>query len=113
MAATPSEFERAWFIISRWQQYAGEARANLLRVVALAAFYAVQLYQFLVLNEPNEAATHFQREVTLIVAAWSLVAIAVLICLKRGVLPEILKYLSTAADIALLTLMARAGEGAN
>ena len=112
MSAALSKYERPWFVVSRWQQFAGEARANLLRVVALVAFYAVQLYQFLFLNERNDAAVSFQREVTLIVAAWSLVALAVLICLRRGVLPERLKYLSSAADIALLTLMARAGEGA-
>lgn len=112
MTSAPAA-ERSWFIVSRWQEYAGESRANLLRVTALVAFYGVQLYQYLVLEERSEAARAFQRETTLIVAAWSLVALAVLVCLQRRTFPAALKYLSTAADVILLTLLARAGQGAN
>ncbi len=113
MTGPSQDHDRAWYVVSRWQQYAGEARANLLRVVALAAFYGVQLYHFLILEERSASAVQFHREATITLAAWSLVAVAVLICLRRGVLPAVLKYLSTAADIALLTVLARAGEGAN
>lgn len=111
MPPSASQPDRAWFIVSRWQEYRGEATASLLRVAALAAFYGAQLYRFLVLDEPSEAAASFHRQATLISAAWLLVLLAVLILLRRGALPSVLKYLSTAADIVLLTLLARAGEG--
>jgi hypothetical protein len=31
--------ERRWFIASRWEEYEGEGRANLLRMIGIAAFY--------------------------------------------------------------------------
>jgi hypothetical protein len=109
----PATAERSWFVVARWQEYAGEGRANLLRVVALVAFYGVQLVNHLMLEEPSKAAQAFQRQTTLVIAGWSLLAVAVLICLQRGFLPAALKYVSTAADVALLTLLAKAGQGAN
>ena len=34
--------ERQWFIVSRWQEFKGEGRANLLRLIGIAVFYAVE-----------------------------------------------------------------------
>ena len=39
MASVESGSDRAWGIAQRWQEYEGEARANLLRICAIGAFY--------------------------------------------------------------------------
>ena len=78
-AGTATSSERAWFIVGRWQEYQGEARANLLRVVALVVFYGVQLVQYFRLAEPDAANEAFHNHVTKVVAAWSLMAVAILI----------------------------------
>ena len=109
--SSSSTLDRQWFIVGRWQEYAGEGRANLVRVLALIAFYGVQLYRYRFVDEANEATQLFQRQTTLIVVAWSLVALAVLVCLQRKIFPATLKYLSTLADVTLLTLLAQLGGG--
>src|SRR5262245_53412598 len=48
-AASPGD--RQWFIVGRWQEYEGEARANLLRIVAVGAFYVVELLRFYVFEK--------------------------------------------------------------
>lgn len=106
-----STLDRQWFIVGRWQEFAGEGRANLVRVLALLAFYGVQLYRHQFVDEPSEAAQLFHRQTTLVVVAWSLVALAVLVCLQRQIFPAFVKYLSTLADVALLTLLAQLGGG--
>ena len=111
MAIASLPDDRSWYIVGRWQEFEGESRANLLRVVSLVVFYAVEWYQFATTGANDIAAQAFHRQCTLIVAAWSIVAIAVLLCLWRRIFPAIVKYLSTAGDLLLLTLLARAGLG--
>ena len=49
MAATSeTKFgDRQWFIVERWQEYEGEGRANLLRIVAIGSFYTVHLLNYI------------------------------------------------------------------
>ena len=37
---------RQWFIVGRWQQFEGEYRANILRIVGIAAFYLIELANY-------------------------------------------------------------------
>lgn len=103
--------DRSWYIVERWQEYAGEGRANLLRVLALLIFYAVQWYQFAVVDVGSDASRVFHRQATLIVVAWLFVCLAVLLCLQRQIFPPMVKYLSTLADVLLLTLLAHLAGG--
>ncbi|QDU30578.1 hypothetical protein ETAA8_57240 [Anatilimnocola aggregata] len=101
--------DRHWFIVSRWQEFSGEARANMLRVLAIIVFYAIQLIQ-----RPGTAhgtSLEFHRQVTFIAVAWSLIALAVLLCLQRRIFPAILKYVVTTFDVALLTILAMLAGG--
>lgn len=91
---------RHWFIVGRWQEYAGESRANLLRIIAIGSFYTVQLITFEVYKVGEE---EFHRSVTALAVAWTMAALSVHLCLKRNVFPAALKFLSTAVDIVLLT----------
>lgn len=107
----PRPVDRSWFIVRRWQEYAGEGRANLLRVLALLMLYSVQWYQFATVDVGSEASRVFHRQVTLIVVAWLFVCLAVLLCLQRKIFPPVVKYLSTATDVTLLTLLAHFAGG--
>ena len=103
--------QRQWFIVGRWQEYEGESRANLLRSIAIGAFYAVELFRFYILEKANAASAPFHRQATLIAVAWAMVALAVLLCLRLKIFPAALKFATTACDILLLTALASLGAG--
>jgi hypothetical protein len=111
MAATSAAGDRQWYIVGRWQEFEGEGRANLLRIVAIGAFYAVQLAYFYRLAEPTEVQIAFHRSATALAVAWSFASLAVLLCLRRRVFPAVLKYLSVGVDIVLLSALASLGSG--
>jgi hypothetical protein len=106
---TPSrDVDRQWFILGRWQEYEGEARANLLRISGIAAFYLVELVNYhglrLGLFEmPQVVERPFHQAVTALALAWLVVALAVQLCLSQRVFPSQLKFLSTLGDVVLLT----------
>ncbi|HTN74268.1 MAG TPA: hypothetical protein VL096_03440, partial [Pirellulaceae bacterium] len=106
-----SDTNRSWFIVGRWQEFDGEGRANLVRVLALVVFFGVQLIRHQFIDTEDPAASTFHRHSTLVVVAWSLVCLAVLVCLQRKIFPAWLKYFSTAADLTLLTALAQVGGG--
>ncbi len=39
---TQKPASRHWHIVSRWHEYEGEARANLLRIAGIGVFYLVE-----------------------------------------------------------------------
>jgi hypothetical protein len=108
-AATPAD--RQWFIVGRWQEYEGESRANLLRIVAIGAFYIVQLIHFYSFSDQGEGARLFHQRATAIAVAWTMVALAVMLCLRRQYFPAALKYCTTACDLLLLTALASLAAG--
>ena len=105
-AAALPQSDRTWFIVGRWQEFEGEGRTNLLRIVAIGAFYALELVNYHLLNTPDAAFTQYHQKVTALAVAWTMVALAVLLCLKRQVFPAVLKYISTGCDLILLTALA-------
>jgi hypothetical protein len=98
--------DRSWFIVGRWQEYEGEGRTNLLRIVAIGAFYSLELVNYHLLSTPDAAFTAYHQKVTALAVAWTMVALAVLLCLKRQIFPAVLKYISTGCDLILLTALA-------
>ncbi len=110
--------DRSWYIVGRWREYQGEGRANLLRIVAIAAFYGVELanyrgFRLGVVEMPRIEGVYrpFHLAVTALAVAWTMTALAVLICLRRQVFPAALKFLSTGADIELLTCILFVANG--
>jgi len=114
MATTTSEErdadDRSWYIVGRRREYQGEGRANLLRIVAIAAFYSVELanyrgFRLGLFEMPRLESVDrpFHLAVTALAVAWTMTALAVQICLHRQVFPASLKFLSTGADIVLMT----------
>lgn len=96
---------------SRWLEYEGELRAALLRVVLIAAFYAVQLLHFLVFSQRSETEQLFHRQATYLAAAWFFVSLGVLVALSRQWLPRGLKYATAGLDVVMLTGIAAIGNG--
>ena len=83
-AASNPVADQSWFIATRWEQYQAEGRANLLRLIALVLFYAVEVVHyygvpldFLELPPagPNEAAAHWA--IASITALWVIEATVV------------------------------------
>jgi hypothetical protein len=108
--------EQQWFVISRWQEYAGEARANLLRIAGIGAFYVIELANYYglrlgPLEMPAAVDLQFHQAVTALAVAWILVALATLLCLRAQIFPGWLKYATTAADIVLLTTILTVADG--
>ena len=103
--------DRQWYIVGRWQEYEGEARTNLLRIVAIGAFYGVELINFHLLHTPDEAFVNYHQKVTALAVAWTMVALAILLCLRRRVFPAALKYVSAGCDLVLLTALASVPHG--
>src|SRR5271168_219291 len=50
IAGIPAPPPDPWYIVSRWAEYEGEALANLLRIVAIGVFYAIELVNYCGLN---------------------------------------------------------------
>jgi hypothetical protein len=103
--ASSSSADRQWYIVGRWQEYEGEARANLVRVLAVIAFYVVQLMHFYGYSDRGPAEAAFHQKATAIAAAWTILCVAVLFCLRAHVFPAALKYISSAVDLVLLTAL--------
>lgn len=112
----PEAEDRDWYIVGRWQEYRGESRANAMRLAAVAAFYAIELVNahgidlgFIQLPKVSDAAFH--RTVTAIAAAWVLLGAGVHVWLRSRLMPEALKYVATAVDVVLLTLLLMVADG--
>lgn len=110
-----SETPTIWHITQRWQQYEGEARANLLRIIAIGTFYVIHLWNyfsslgrlpdwgFLQLAEAGEIDRRFHVMVTLLALAWIAMAAAIHLSLRARVFPGWLPAASTVADVLFLT----------
>lgn len=100
--------DRQWFIVGRWQEYEGEERANLLRLIGIAAFYIVELINYYglklgILEFPQVPDRQFHLSITALAVAWVMVGMAVQLSLHRQFFPASLKFISTGCDLLLLT----------
>ena len=114
--ASAARDERQWFIVGRWQEYAGEARTNLLRVLAIAIFYAIELvnyhgFEFGPLQIPAGVDREFHVVATWLAVAWTMTALATLLLLRLHVFPAALKYFTTGSDLVLLTTLLMVADG--
>jgi hypothetical protein len=106
--------DRQWFIVSRWQEYEAERRANLLRVVGIAAFYLVHMasyYEWFGLPAIPGVDRRFHQAVTSLAVAWVALALAIRVALDHGLFPRLMKFATTFADVVLLTLVVGIGDG--
>lgn len=110
--------DRRWYIVGRWQEYEGEAKANLLRIIGIGAFYVIELCNYnglrlglLELPKVEGVNERFHQTVTALAVAWTMTSLGVFFSLRRQMFPWVLKYLSTAADIVYLTGILMLADG--
>src|SRR5690348_9495379 len=110
--------DRLWYIVGRWQEYEGEAKANLLRILGIGAFYAVELVNYhglqlgwLELPKVEGVDQRFHQAITAVAAAWVMTSLGVLFALRQWMFPRALKYASTGADIVYLTGILMLADG--
>src|SRR5438132_10668933 len=92
LGSHPSPADREWFIVGRWEEFEGEGRANLLRLIGIAAFYAVELVNFYgldltLINMPRTVDRPFHLAVTFLTLAWAMLCVGVLLCRKQKIFP--------------------------
>ncbi len=115
--ATTSVNDRQWYIVGRWQEYEGEGRANLIRILAIGIFYSIQLVHYYGFADRNPDGPGFRQTVafhqaaTALAVAGSLMSVAILLCLRQRVFPGILKFISATGDVILVTSLASIGTG--
>src|SRR4051812_22045676 len=83
----PGAQDRPWYVVGRWQEYQGEARANLLRLAAVAAFYVIELINYYgvdlgFIQLPKVTDLAFHKTVTAIAAAWVILGVGVHLWLR-------------------------------
>lgn len=107
--------DRQWYIVGRWQEFEGEGRANLIRIIAIGVFYSIQLVHFYTFVDRQgadaEHALQLHQAATALAVAGSLLSLAILLCLRRRIFPASLKFISTAGDVILITSLASIGDG--
>lgn len=108
-----------WHVTERLGSLAGEARANGLRVLGIAVFYAIEVINYRGLSlGPIEMPrvegvdADFHAMATALAVAWIMVAAAVLLATRNRIFPPALKYVSTGADLFLLTCVLTLADGA-
>ncbi len=100
----------AWNIARRIQEYHGEARANLLRLLGIGAFFIIHIVNYRILGVRGIDAG-FHAAVTALTVAWTLTSAGIVIALRSRLFPPWLKYASTGVDALLLTLILLVADG--
>lgn len=107
-----------WHVTSRLEQLRGEERANVLRVLGVVVFYVIEVLNRhglsvggLVVPQVEGVDASYHAMATALAAAWIAVAAMVFIALKSRIFPPALKYLSTGADLLLLTAVLTLADG--
>ncbi len=108
----------AWHVVRRVWSYRGEERANLMRILAIACFYAIELVNyhglslgFVDFEQVEGVDQTFHAAVTALAVAWMACAMGVLIIMRSRRFPEALKYVTTTVDVVLLTAILLIADG--
>lgn len=107
-----------WLLVGRVQEFEGERRANFLRIVGVAGFYAIELMNrygldlgFIEVQPLADVDAGFHKAVTSLAVLWVALALAVELCLRNRIFPPALVFLSTAGDLFLLTAILCIADG--
>ncbi len=110
--------DRQWYIVSRWQEYEAEARANLLRICGIGAFYLIELVNYygvrlgaIALPPLPGVDQQFHVRITMLALLWAMLSLGVLMTLRQQWFPGWLKYATTCMDVVLLTSILVVADG--
>ena len=101
-AAAPSD---GWEHVRRLEEWAGEVRVNLIRLVGVVLFYGRHLVEYLLAAPDAPVRGPYHLRVTWVAAAWAAEVLLVRYALGRRVVPWWLKYATTAWDLFLVTVL--------
>ena len=101
--------DAAWRAAFRAEEWAGELRVNLVRLVAIAVFYGNHLVNFYLRD--IGLSSEFHLTVTCIAAAWAAAALAIHIVLARRGNPHYLKYAALGWDVFMTTSLIVFSDG--
>ena len=117
VATVPSR-PSAWHVTSRLAALRGEERANGLRVLGVAVFYAIEVLNYrglavgpLQIPRVEGVDASFHAMATALAVAWISVAAMVGLATKNRIFPPILKYLSCGADLFLVGSVLTLADG--
>jgi len=97
--------DQAWADARRIESWAGEVRVNLIRLAAIVVFYAQHLVNVYLFRDEPTIGGNYHAAVTVLVLAWSVLVLLLYFCLSRRWVSPALKYVATAWDIVLITLL--------
>ncbi|MFO0808058.1 MAG: hypothetical protein U0746_05505 [Gemmataceae bacterium] len=95
----------------RTEVWAGEARVNLIRLIALAAYYAQHLVATYAHRADPAWTPQYHAAVTAVVLTWAAGIGGLHIALTRRWLPSWLPFASALGDVALVTALLMASGG--
>jgi len=95
-----------WADLQRVESWAGEIRANFIRMAALLAFYGYHLANVYLLS-PDDPSIQgsFHAKVTAVVILWAFASMVLHFCLTRRFVPPALKFVSTLFDLTLVSML--------
>ncbi len=94
-----------WGDARRLEAWAGEVRVNLIRTLALVAFYGYHLLNLAFFTPALRQETAYNLAITSIVVGWTVAILMLHLCLTRGIVPPALKYIATLWDLSLVTAL--------
>jgi hypothetical protein len=101
--------ESHWLDVQRLEAWAGEVRVNLIRIVALAVFYARHLIEFLAFNSNGHITAAYHERVTWICLLWAGTAAVLHYRLMLRQVAPAMKYIATIVDTTMLTMICALG----
>jgi len=105
----PPEAELPWSAAQRLEGWAGELRLNLIRLAAIAAFYAHHLFNQVILKQ--EFPPRYTLAVTAIAVVWAIGALGLHLALADLRIPAALRYLTVGFDLVMTTSLLLISDG--
>lgn len=101
----------AWEDVRRVEEWAGEGRVNLVRLLGIVLFYGRHVIEYTMAPAGAAVRGAYHLRVTWLAVAWAASAVLVRYQLARRLVPPWLKYATTAWDLFLVTLLCMIAGG--
>src|SRR5436309_8904624 len=94
-----------WENSRRVEEWAGEIRVNLIRIIAIALFYGRHLVEYARAASDSPVRGQYHVAVTALAVAWAAAAVVLHVRLSRRSVPPWLKFAAVLWDAAMITLL--------
>jgi hypothetical protein len=95
--------DASWSDARRLESWAGELRLNLIRLLAIAGFYAYHLLDAYVLRDDAAVRGDYHTLVSAVTFAWAVGALTLQLYLLNRWVPAAMKYVATTWDLVMIT----------